>query len=130
MRLTVYVPKLAALPAIQPGAGIIGSQATDHPGKLLLDYEDTHPDVPDCRYADRVLHAAQRHLASDPNGCRLLADPDDLLVVGCFDPATGTVEVSNSEALEAWIAEASHGTIPDLDAEMHTTTTLDDGPPA
>jgi hypothetical protein len=129
MRLTVYVPKLAALPAIQPGAGIIGSQATDHPGKLLLDYQDTHADVQH-RYADRILHAAQRHLTGDPTGCRLLADPDDLLVVGSFDPATGTVEVSNGEALDAWLAEASHGTIPDLDAETHTTTTLDDGPPA
>ena len=130
MRLTVYVPKLAALPAIQPGAGIIGSQATDHPGKLLLDYDDTYPDVQQRRYADRILHAAQRHLTGDPTGCRLLVDPDDLLVVGSFDPATGTVQVSNSEALEAWLAEASHGTIPDLDAETHTTATLDDRPPA
>jgi hypothetical protein len=129
MRLTVYVPKLAALPAIQPGAGIIGSQATDHHGKLLLDYDDTHPDVQH-RYADRILHAAQRHLTGDPTGCRLLADPDDLLVVGRFDPATGTVQVSNSEALEAWLAEASHGTIPDVDAETHTTATQDDSPPA
>jgi hypothetical protein len=50
-------------------------------------------------------------------------------VVGSFDPATGTVQVSDSEALEAWLAEASHGTIPDLDAETHTTATLDDSPP-
>jgi hypothetical protein len=88
MRLTVYVPKLAALPTIQPGAGIIGSQAIDHPGKLLLDYEDTHPDVQHSRYADRILHAAERHLTGDPtgSGSRLLAEPDDLLVVGSFDP--------------------------------------------
>jgi hypothetical protein len=40
MQLNVYVPKLAAVPAIQPGAGIIGSPRADHPGKLLIDYED------------------------------------------------------------------------------------------
>jgi hypothetical protein len=128
MRLTVYVPKLAALPTIQPGAGIVGSQAIDQPGKLLIDYEDTHPDRQHTRFADRVLRAAERHRTGDPTGSRLLVDPDDLLVVGTFDPASGMVGVSNSEALEAWLAEAHHGTIPDLDAETRTTvTTHSDG---
>jgi hypothetical protein len=131
MRLTVYVPKLAALPAIQPGTAIIGSPAADRPGKLLLDYQDTDPEAQPTRFADRVLHAASRHLTGDTTGSRLLADPDDLLVVGSFNPATGTLEVSNSEALEAWLTEAHQGTIPDLDAETDTTAISgSDGPPA
>jgi hypothetical protein len=40
MRLPVYVPKLAALATIQPGAGIVGGQRVASPGKLLIDYED------------------------------------------------------------------------------------------
>jgi hypothetical protein len=125
MRLTVYVPKLAALSTIQPGAGIIGSQAVDHPGKLLIDYEDSRPDTQHLRFADRVLHAADRHLTGYPTASRLFADPDDLLVVGTFDRYTGMVQASNSEALEAWLAEAHNGTIPDLDTETHTTVAPD-----
>jgi hypothetical protein len=45
MHLDVYVPKLAALPALQPGAGIIGSPHADHPGKLLIDYEDNRAEA-------------------------------------------------------------------------------------
>lgn len=45
MQLNVYVPKLAALPAIQPGTGIIGSPRLDHPGRLLIDYEDNQAEA-------------------------------------------------------------------------------------
>lgn len=109
-------------PADDPAwAGIIGSQAVDHPGKLLIDDEDSRPDTQHLRFADRVLHAPDRHLSGNPTASRLLADPDDLLVVGTFDRYTGMVQVSNSEALEAWLAQAHNGTIPDLDTETHTT---------
>ena len=60
-----------------------------------------------------------------PTSNRLLADPDDLLQVGNFDTDTGMVEVSNSEALEAWLAEAHAGALPDLDTETRTTVAPD-----
>jgi hypothetical protein len=71
-------------------------------------------------YADRVLHAADRHLTGYPTSNRLLADPDDLLLVGTFDPHTGVVQPSNSEALEAWLAD-EHGAIPDLGTQTRPT---------
>jgi branched-chain amino acid transport system permease protein len=61
MHLNVYVPKLAALPAIQPGAGIIGSPSADHPGKLLVDYEDNRAGAINIQtYADRVTIGGAR----------------------------------------------------------------------
>jgi hypothetical protein len=126
MRLPVYIPKLAALATIQPGAGIVGGQRVAYPGKLLIDYEDNRAGADNIRtYADRLAHAADRHLTGYPTSNRLLADPDDLLQVGTFDTHTGMVEVSNSEALEAWLAEAHAGAIPDLDTETRTTVTPD-----
>jgi hypothetical protein len=126
MRLPVYVPKLAALAMIQPGAGIVGGQRLGHPGKLLIDYEDNRAGAENIRsYADRLAQAADRHLTGYPTSSRLLADPDDLLHVGTFDTQTGMVEVSNGEALEAWLAEAHDGAIPDLDGETRTTTPPD-----
>jgi hypothetical protein len=125
MRLTVYVPKLAALPTIQPGAGIIGSQAVDHPGKLLIDYEDSRPDTQHLRFADRVLHAADRHLTGYPTASRLFADPDDLLVVGTSTAAAAWSRSATAKRWKAWLAEAHNGTIPDLDTETHTTVAPD-----
>ncbi len=121
MHLDVYVPKLAALPAIQLGAGIIGSPRADYPGKLLIDYEDNRVEAIDIRtYADRVRHAADRHLAGSPTSKRLLVDADDLLPVGTFDTRSGVVEVSDSQALESWLAD-EEGAIPDLETQTHVT---------
>jgi hypothetical protein len=123
MHLDVYVPKLAALPAIQPGAGIIGSQRVDHPGKLLIDYEDNRAEAINIRtYADRVLHA-DRHLTGYPTSKRLLVDADDLLVVGTFDTRSGVVEVSDSQVLESWLAD-EEGAIPDLQTQTRATRPL------
>jgi hypothetical protein len=121
MHLDVYVPKLAALPAIQSGAGIIGSPRADHPDKLLIDYEDNRAEAINIRtYADRVLHAADRHLTGSPTSKRLLVDADDLLRVGTFDTRSGVVEVSDSQALESWLAD-EEGAIPDLETQTRVT---------
>jgi hypothetical protein len=122
MHLDVYVPKLAKLPQIQPGAGIIGSPRVDDPDKLLIDYEDNQAGAVNIRtYADRVSHAAGRHLSGYPTSKRLLADADDLLLIGTFDPHSGMVDVSDSEVLEAWLTEAEEGEIPDLDTQVRPT---------
>jgi hypothetical protein len=121
MQLNVYVPKLAALPAIQPGTGIIGSPRLDHPGRLLIDYEDNQAEAINIRtYADRVMHAADRHLTGYPTSKRMLVDAGDLLPVGIFDTSSGLVEVSDSEALESWLAD-QEGAIPDLETQTRTS---------
>ena len=121
MRLNVYVPKPDRLPQIQPGAGIIGTDRHDNPMRILVDYEDNRSAAVNIRtYADRLAHAADRHLTGYPTSNRLLADPDDLLLVGTFDPNTGVVQPSNSEALEAWLAD-EHGAIPDLQTQTRPT---------
>jgi hypothetical protein len=71
-------------------------------------------------YADRLAHAADRHLTGYPTSNRLLADPDDLLPVGTFDTHTGVIHPSNTEALEAWLAD-EQGAIPDLEAQTRPT---------
>jgi hypothetical protein len=67
-------------------------------------------------YADRVLHAADRHLTGYPTAKRLLVDADDLLPVGTFDTHTGVIHPSNTEALEAWLADEQEA-IPDLETQ-------------
>lgn len=121
MRLNVYVPKLAALLAIQPGAGIVGTPHADQPGKLQIDYEDNRAAAVNIRtYADRLAHAADRHLSGYPTSNRLLVDADDLLQVGTFDTHTGVIHPSNSEALEAWLAD-EQGAIPELETQTRLT---------
>jgi hypothetical protein len=121
MHLDVYVPKLAALPVIEPGAGIIGSPRADHPGKLLIDYEDNRAGAINIRtYADRVLHAADRHLTGYPTSKRLLVDADDLLRVGTFDTCSRVVEVNDSETLESWLVD-EEGAVPDLETQTRAT---------
>jgi len=120
MQLNVYVPKLAALPAIQPGAGIVGTPS-DHPDRVQIDYEDNRFGAVNIRtYADRLAHAADRHLSGYPTSTRLLVDADDLLHVGTFDTHIAVVHPSNSEALEAWLAD-EHGAIPDLETQTRPT---------
>src|SRR6266511_990050 len=122
MRLNVYVPKPDRLPQIQPGAGIIGTDRHDNPTRILVDYEDNRSGAVNIirTYADRLAHAADRQLSGYPTSLRLLADPDDLLLVGTFDSHTGVVQPSNSEALEAWLAD-EHGAIPDLQTQTRPT---------
>jgi hypothetical protein len=129
MRLPVYVPKPDALPTIPPGAGVIGAPAypiDPVPGSspadlLLIEYEDHHAETIRT-YADRVRHATVRHLTGGPTAKRLVVDADDLLVVGSFDTKTTRIEVANSQALQAWLAQAHEGTIPDLDTEITCTS--------
>ena len=121
MNLHVYVPKLAALLAIRPGAGIIGSPQPDHPDRLLIDYEDNQAEAINIRtYADRVMHAADRHLTGYPTSKRMLVDAEDLLPVGTFDTSSGLVEVSDSQALESWLAD-EESAIPDLETQTRTS---------
>jgi len=122
MHLDVYVPKLATLPEIRPGAGIIGSPRVDDPDKLLIDYEDNQAGASNIQtYADRVVHAADRHLTGYPTAKRMLADADDLLLVGTFDTHSGVVDVSDSQVLESWLTEAEDGAVPNLDAQIRPT---------
>jgi hypothetical protein len=43
-------------------------------------------------------------------------------VVGSFDTKTTRIEVANPQALQAWLAQAHEGTIPDLDTEITCTS--------
>ena len=124
--VAVYVPKLGALPSIQPGAGIVGSQSAEHRDKVLIDYEDNRVGAVNIQtFADRVRHAADRHRTGYPTVSRMLVDDDDLLHVGDFHLQTGIVEVSNGEALESWLAEAAGGAMPDLDRQTRCSDGLD-----
>ncbi len=60
MRLPVYVPKLAALATIQPGAGIVGGQRVASPGKLLIDYEDNRAGADNIRIMRNHLLSMSR----------------------------------------------------------------------
>jgi hypothetical protein len=51
-----------------------------------------------------------------------VVDADDLLVVGSFNTKTTRIEVANPQALQAWLAQAHEGTIPDLDTEITCTS--------
>jgi hypothetical protein len=121
MRLNVYVPKLAALTAIPPGAGIVGTPHADHSDKVRIDYEDCRAGAVNIQtYADRIARAADRHLSGYSTSRRALVDADDLLLVGTFDTHTGVIRPSNSEALEAWLADED-GAIPDLETQTRST---------
>jgi hypothetical protein len=116
MRLPVYVPNPDALPTIPPGAGIIGAPAypiDPEPGSspadlLLIEYEDNHAETIRT-FADRVRHAAARHLTGGPTAKRLLVNADDLLVVGSFGTKTARIEVTNPQTLQAWLAQPHEG---------------------
>ncbi len=51
----------------------------------------------------------------------MLADADDLLLVGTFDTHSGVVDVSDSQVLESWLTEAEDGAVPNLDAQIRPT---------
>jgi hypothetical protein len=121
--LSVYVPYVGTLEWIDPGSGIVGSKLDNEPDRIVIDYEaNRHGAVNIRTFADRVAHAADRHITRYPTIARAVVDADQLLWVGTFDPNTGVVDLGNSEPLESWLVEAAGREITDLDAELRTTS--------
>jgi len=118
-QLPVYVPAPDApiRSTILAGSGIVGTLEHD---RLLCDYEGNRYRSPQlARYADRVFHAAGRHLERYPTVARVWVSPEQMIEVGWFDRRTGRVELHDTEArllVADWLsvesidpAELQHG---------------------
>lgn len=83
--LTVYVPADGSLPTILAGSGIVGSPL-DGNGRIRLDYEGNKYRAANIvTFADRVYHAAGRHLVNYPTVARMVITPERVLPVATFD---------------------------------------------
>ena len=102
--LAVYVPSDVRLVAtIRTGSGLVGSPEN---GRVMVDYEGAIYDQPSmARFADRVAHAAGRHVESYPTTARIWVKPEVLTRVGTWNDLDGEVRLSPGAepALAAWL---------------------------
>ena len=96
----VYVPCAgsAVLATILPGSGIVSDGERDPSGRLVIDFEgNRYGSTSITTYADRVDHAAGRHLVRYPTVARLAVLPADVIEVGAYNTETGVVTVHGPE---------------------------------
>src|ERR1035437_6018653 len=98
-QLNIYIPKPDSYLAtrIKVGSGIVGSVEGDG---VCIDYEGNLYGADNVRtYADRVMHAADRHLWRYPNRYPTIArmhlgdEVNDLICIGSFHPDSGTLTI-------------------------------------
>ena len=96
----VYVPCAgsAALATILSGSGIVSDGERDPSGRLVIDFEgNRYGSTSMTTYADRVDHAAGRHLVRYPTVARLAVLPANVIEVANYDTETGVVTVHGPE---------------------------------
>lgn len=94
---------------VKAGSGIVGSPAEDNIG-VRVDFEGNVYNTPQLDgFADRVAHAAGRHVGRDgvpyPTVARAFVQASHLVRVGYFDNNTGEVvpEPAKKSVLERWL---------------------------
>lgn len=116
MSVSVYVPKHPPLAAvIAQGSAVVGSAASDwfgpadrsgeDFGRIVIDYEGAHYGQSNMvTFADKAVHAADRHTEHYPTVARSFVPADDVIEVGIFD---GQKVIPNNDGaaalLRAWI---------------------------
>lgn len=118
MTLNVYVPNQGGAPSwiIAAGSGIVG---TDYGDTITIDYEgNLYGAVNMVTWADRIYHAAGRHLQRYPTVARVRLPPMELIQVGEMDMTTGvvTLDPKTRHYAERWVG------VEDIEAELSTTT--------
>jgi hypothetical protein len=107
--ITVFVPRAdtIAASAIRVGAGVVGTFYDDH---VLADFDYGGSRYQaEMSYADRVMHAADRHRRNYPTVARGLFHRDDLTAIGFYDGDVGRVILlggDSEKALAAWLGRA------------------------
>ncbi len=72
--------------------------------RVEIDYEGNLYDMPPLReYAERVRHAAGRHVIRYPTTARAVVHPGDLVRVGRYVPRDHALTVEDRAALERWL---------------------------
>jgi len=90
MRLTVYIPVDGHYTPIAETSGVVGTTTRDadrNPtGSVLVDYEaNLYGAANIITWADRVAHAASRHVHRYPTSARSLLPEDAVLAIGSYD---------------------------------------------
>ena len=110
--LDIFVPRPGGelCARIWTGSGIVGSQIRGT-GKLRIDFEGDRGRFP--RFVDRVARAAERHswegemqVGYPTRACAYVVH-EEVVKVGEYVASEGRVEVTNVEALAAWLDVAS-----------------------
>ena len=118
MELAVLVPRPGSPLAerVAPGCGVVGSPAEGHPGHVVVDFEGNVYGFDTIRtYADRVVHAAARHVRLYPTVARAVVPEHDVIQVGTFDPATRKLRIDDRAALARWLGASD---VPEEELEV------------
>lgn len=106
MRIPIYVPAPdATLPYIASGSAIVGNMESAL-GRIRIDYEGNIFNFQNLRhYADRVRHAADRHVNNYPTVARAWVMLNQLRIVGEYDTDSHKVWVNDLDAdkLAVWL---------------------------
>ena len=124
--LDVFIPAGEGPWSIDPGSGIVGTIEPaivgNDPDVLVVDYEgNRYNAVNIITYADRVAHAAGRHVTKYPTAARAWVSPGSMIQVGEFDPTTGVVTLTAERLVLDWCSLTED----QLDAELLTTAYRD-----
>jgi hypothetical protein len=110
MRLNVYVPAPGRYTPIEAGSGIVGVETHDQMGEptgsVVVDYEGNFFGAANIvTWADRIHHAASRHVNRYPTTARSLLPADHLIAVGIYDYERGTLIVpgEHEARIAAWL---------------------------
>lgn len=128
--LAVYVPARDRLRTINPRSGIVGTPAATRyaassTDQVVIDFQGEGPSVNIRTWADRVHHAAGRHVwgldpgrpfgGGYPTIARTAVPPDELVRVGTYDGHT--LDITDRAAL----AEYLDVDVADLHRELERT---------
>ena len=106
MKLAVLVPRPGTQLArrVAPGSGMVGSPAEGRPGYVVVDFEGNIYGCETVRtFADRVFHAAARHVRLVPTVARAVVPESDVIQVGEFDLVQQSLRIDDQATLEQWL---------------------------
>lgn len=106
-QLAVYVPAPGWRHTIHPKSGIVGSPASvrDQAWDLCIDFHgDLYPMANIVTYADRVHHAADRHLVRYPTVARAWVRFSDVIHVGTWFHVSQELVIFDADRdLQRWL---------------------------
>jgi hypothetical protein len=103
----VPVPGSALATVVAPRSGMVG-EPHSRGEKVLVYYEgNLYGAYNVVTFADRVMIAAGRASQRYPTQAFAAAEPEELCMVGAYDPLRGEVRLSDPEALAQWLGTAS-----------------------
>lgn len=89
----LYLPSPGTPAVIAQGSGIVASILDGE--RLRVDFEgDLFRMMPDSTFADRCLHAADRHLTNYPTVARVAVRADTMRYIGTYDTVFGEAHLA------------------------------------